>query len=175
VTRPYDIGDRVSLATPGQASALYSMVVKDIFLMRTHFLTANGESMMVNNSTVKNMALTNYARSGARPPLECIFWIPRLYSTCIPPVSHRILGIPLYPCIYLHPAVLQQIHCILLYPAVSSCICTNLAVSSCIQLYLTVSHRLENGIRPKIHSRGGLVRALFPRSELTKMGLRVQG
>lgn len=64
VTRPYDIGDRVGIATPGQTSALHSLVVKDIYLLRTHFLTANGESMMINNSTVKGMALTNYARSG---------------------------------------------------------------------------------------------------------------
>jgi len=35
-----------------------------------------------------------------------------------------------------------------MYLAVSSCIC-------CIPLYLTVSHRLENGIWPKLHSRGG--------------------
>jgi len=35
------------------------------------------------------------------------------------------------------------------YLAISSCIC-------CIPLYLIVSHLLENGIWPKIHSRGGL-------------------
>ena len=73
------------------------------------------------------------------------FWMSRLYSTRIPPVSHRILGIPLYPCMYLHLAIVQQIsplylllllyltvtHCITVYPA-SSCIRTYLAVSSCI-------------------------------------------
>jgi len=62
------------------------------------------------------------------PPLECIFGISRLYFTCIPPVSNRILGTPLYPCIYisshfaadpLYPAVSR---CIQLYPYVSSCI-----------------------------------------------------
>jgi len=86
------------------------------------------------------------------PPLACIFGMPRLYFTCIPPVSHGILGIP---CIHsisisIHFAADPQ------YPAVSSCIRTYLAKSSCIPLYLTVSHRLENGIWPKIHSRGGL-------------------
>jgi len=85
-------------------------------------------------------------------PLACIFGISRLHFTCstftcILPVSYRILGIPLYPCIYIQPnlAILQQIHwCIPLYPTVSSCICicTYLAVlavsvSSCI--YLAVS------------------------------------
>ena len=96
------------------------------------------------------------------PPLASIFGIPVLYCTCIPPVSRRILGIPLYPCVDLYlnflrsgstypacispypwyPAVslcrsisnlfAQRIHGILLYPTVSSCIRTYLAVSSCI-------------------------------------------
>jgi len=30
-------------------------------------------------------------------PLACIFGISRLYFTCIPPVSQRILGIPCIP------------------------------------------------------------------------------
>jgi len=76
------------------------------------------------------------------PPLACICGMSRLYSTCIPPVSHHILRIPLYPrIIYLHLASLQQIHGSPLYLTVSSCIRTYLAVSSCIQLYL-VSHRI---------------------------------
>jgi len=65
----------------------------------------------------------------------------RLYSTCIPPVSHP--PYPWYPTvslyIYLHLATLQQVHCIPLSLTVSSCIRTYLAVSSCIPLYLTVS------------------------------------
>jgi len=43
----------------------------------------------------------------------CIY---NLYPACI---SRRILGIPLYSCIDLYPAILQQIHCIPLYSAVS--------------------------------------------------------
>jgi len=76
----------------------------------------------------------------------------RLYSTCIPPVSHRILRISLSAAavsvsLYLstthlaifaadprYPAVS---HCIL-YPYVSSCIQLP-AVSHCIPLYLTAS------------------------------------
>jgi len=64
----------------------------------------------------------------------------RLYSTCIPPVSHRILGIPLYPCIYLHLAILQQIHCIPLYPT-AVCIYFNICESLyyfIFELYLYV-------------------------------------
>jgi len=88
--------------------------------------------------------------------LACIFGISCFISTCIPPVSHRILGIPLCPCIDLYLAILQQIHCTPLFSTVSSCIRTYLlGVSRCIPLYLsTVSHRLKNGIWPKIHSRG---------------------
>jgi len=71
------------------------------------------------------------------------------YLVCISPVpvypnaSHRNLGILLYRCIdpYLYLAMLQQIHCILLYPTASSCIRTHLATSSCIYLlYPAVSH-----------------------------------
>ena len=75
-------------------------------------------------------------------PLERIFGLSRrLYSTCIPPVSHHILRIPLYPRIYLHLAILQQIHGIP-HPAVSASHCIQLYpyVSSCIQLYPAVSH-----------------------------------
>merc|ERR1719181_1572185 len=64
VTRPYDIGDRVYVATPGQGPVLYSLIVKDIEVMRTHFLTANGEAMVVSNSSVKNMALRRDAQKG---------------------------------------------------------------------------------------------------------------
>jgi len=85
------------------------------------------------------------------PSLPCIFGMSRLYFTCIPPVSHRILGIRYIPVSILYLSILQQIHCIPLYPTVFSCILrTYLAVSSCmrrcIPLYLTVSHRLRNGM-----------------------------
>ena len=54
-----------------------------------------------------------------------------LYCTCIPPVSQRILGIPcparvrvVYVCIDLYSSshFAAQMHCIPLYPTVSSCI-----------------------------------------------------
>jgi len=89
------------------------------------------------------------------PPLEleCILGTARLYSTGIPPVSHRILGIPLYnPCIYLYLAILQQIRgiplylsCISLYPAVSAVsVCIYSCIHSWILLYLnlTMCHRI---------------------------------
>jgi len=82
--------------------------------------------------------------SSTRPPLVCIFGMSRLYSTCIPPVSHRILGISRYPCIYLHLAILQQIHCIPLnitvYQAVS--------VRIYIELYPAVSRCISHRISP---------------------------
>ena len=64
-------------------------------------------------------------------PLACIFGIrPACISPVILPVSHRILGIPLYPCIDLYLAILQQIHCIPL-PAASHCIQLYPCLSSC--------------------------------------------
>jgi len=102
-------------------------------------------------------------------PLACIFGmshVPPVFNLHFPLVSHRIPSWypALYPCIYLHLAVLQQIHCILLYLTVSSCIRTHLA-ASCIQLFptVTVSHRIpptrkrDIDITTKIHSRGGLL------------------
>jgi len=88
------------------------------------------------------------------------FWdVPpvfHLYPACISPISRLYLTV--YPCLDLYLSILQQIHCIPLYPTVSSCIRTYLAVSGCIPLYLTVSHRLKKGIWPKIHSRGKLLK-----------------
>ena len=72
--------------------------------------------------------------------MSCLYLTVSLVSRCIPVFSHFAAD-PLYPAVS---------HCIQLYPY----------VSSCIQLYLLyriVSHRLENGIGPKLHSRGGLV------------------
>ena len=60
------------------------------------------------------------------PPLACIFGMSRLYFTCISPVSHRIFvfGIPCIPVSILYLSILQQIHCIPLYPTVFNCIRT---------------------------------------------------
>jgi len=67
-----------------------------------------------------------------------------LYSACISPYPLVFFSIPLCPCVYLHlhPAILQQIHCIPLYltVTVSSCIHTFLAVSGCVSPYPTASN-----------------------------------
>jgi len=87
----------------------------------------------------------------------CIFHLYPAYIyispyPCIPCISLATDSISIYSAAdLLYPAVS---HCIQLYPYVSSSI--YLAVC-CIPKYLTVSHRLENGIWPKIHSRGGLL------------------
>jgi len=78
------------------------------------------------------------AEPEASPPLACIFGMSRLYSICIPPVSHSISSYPAVS-LYLHLAILQKIHGIPLYLTVSSCIRTYLAVSRCISLYPTAS------------------------------------
>ena len=80
---------------------------------------------------------------------------PGVYVWYAPPVFHLYPAsispypwYPVYPCLVsiLYLSILQQIHCIPLYPTISSYIRTYLAVSSCIPLYHTVSHRFENGI-----------------------------
>jgi len=44
-------------------------------------------------------------------PCRVFFGVSRLYmSPASPPASYDFLGIPLYPCIYLYLAILQQIH-----------------------------------------------------------------
>ena len=64
VVRPYDIGDTVCIAQPGEAPRLFALVIKEVYLMRTHFYTANGESLVVNNSALRRMGITNFTRSG---------------------------------------------------------------------------------------------------------------
>jgi len=76
---------------------------------------------------------------GISPPLACIFGMSRLYSTCIPPVSHRILGTPLYLSTSRTP---NNFAADPLCPAVSHCTQLYLYVSSYIQLYPAVSHRI---------------------------------
>jgi len=62
---------------------------------------------------------TSVTQDTTGPPLACIFGIPRLYFTCILPVSPRILGIPLYPCINLYYTTSSHYGADPLYPAVS--------------------------------------------------------
>jgi len=62
--RPFDIGDRVIISQPGQQPTLYSLIVKEIDVVRTHFLTANGELLLIENHMLRNMSITNLSRSG---------------------------------------------------------------------------------------------------------------
>lgn len=64
IVRPYDIGDTVCIAQPGEAPSLFALIVKDVFLMRTHFYSAMGESLVINNSSLRRMGITNFTRSG---------------------------------------------------------------------------------------------------------------
>jgi len=62
-----------------------------------------------------------YESGTCSPPLVYFWDIPpvlHLYPACISPYPWY----PVYPCIDLYLAILQQIHCISLYPTVSSCI-----------------------------------------------------
>jgi len=65
VVRPYDIGDRVTLASPGAPSAMFSLVVKHIDLMRTYFITSFGETLILENHVIRTLSVTNLNRSGA--------------------------------------------------------------------------------------------------------------
>ena len=64
MVRPYDIGDRVKLSQPGRAAELYSLVIKDIGLLRTHLITSNGELLFIDNAIMRTMTVTNLTRSG---------------------------------------------------------------------------------------------------------------
>lgn len=64
VVRPYDIGDRVTIAPPGETSKMYSLIVKHIDLMRTHFITSFGETLILENHIIRTLAVVNLNRSG---------------------------------------------------------------------------------------------------------------
>ena len=65
VVRPYDIGDRVTLSTPGSDSQIYSLIVKHIDLMRTYFITSHGETMILENHVIRTLSVINLNRSGS--------------------------------------------------------------------------------------------------------------
>jgi len=52
------------ISQPGAAPVLLSLVVKKVEVVRTHFLTANGELLLFDNNMLKNMTVTNLSRSG---------------------------------------------------------------------------------------------------------------
>jgi len=64
--RPFDIGDRVTLSLPGQKPdfAVTYLVIKQIDLVRTHFINLHGEHLTIENYALRNMSLLNQNRSG---------------------------------------------------------------------------------------------------------------
>jgi len=108
------------------------------------------------------------ARTSKSHSLACDFGLSRLYFTCnhhhpacISPFSWH----PVYPCVDLYLVIYCNRSTDCMYPALFHCIqlypYPHLAVSSgCIPLYLNVSHYLENGIWPNVHSGGGLTGSL---------------
>lgn len=62
--RPFDIGDRVTISQPGADAVLYSLIVKDIDVVRTSFLTSNGELLLIENHILRNLSMVNLSRSG---------------------------------------------------------------------------------------------------------------
>lgn len=64
LVRPYDIGDRVTISASGTDPTMYSLVVKHIDLMRTHFITSNGQTLVMQNHEVRSLSVVNLNRSG---------------------------------------------------------------------------------------------------------------
>ncbi|KAL1499011.1 hypothetical protein AB1Y20_013528 [Prymnesium parvum] len=64
VFRQFDIGDRVVISNPGSEPRLGSLIVKKIDAVRTHFLTAMGELLIIENHILRGMCITNLSRSG---------------------------------------------------------------------------------------------------------------
>ena len=52
------------ISQPGQQPSLYSLIVKEIDVVRTHFLTVNGELLLIENHLLRNMSISNLSRSG---------------------------------------------------------------------------------------------------------------
>ena len=64
IVRPFDIGDRVTLSTLGKDPTMYSLVVKQIDMMRTHFITSNGQTLILENHAIRQLSVVNLNRSG---------------------------------------------------------------------------------------------------------------
>jgi len=62
--RPFDIGDRITISKPGEKAVLYSLLVREIGIARTHFLTVNGELLHIENHVLRDMSMVNLSRSG---------------------------------------------------------------------------------------------------------------
>jgi len=93
MARPFDIGDRILISDTGKNPDLYSLVVKDVGLARTTFLTSNGEMLLIDNHLLLSKSITNLSRSGPitlRVPLK----VPQ--STATAKVTELVDSIRLY-------------------------------------------------------------------------------
>eukprot|EP00965_Chrysotila_dentata_P073327 2422185-Pleurochrysis_carterae.AAC.4 len=61
--RPFHIGDRVLISKPGFKPQLFSMIVREIDVVRTHFLTSHGELLYIENYLLRQMSIINLSRS----------------------------------------------------------------------------------------------------------------
>lgn len=62
-SRPYDIGDRVVIAQPGGLKSGTSLVVSEIHLLSTRFVSWDGEQMTMSNYILRRLNIVNYTRS----------------------------------------------------------------------------------------------------------------
>jgi len=61
--RPFDIGDWVKLSSPGHPPHFDEMVVRSIGLWRTQFVSCTGELLLIQNSVMHGMCISNLNRS----------------------------------------------------------------------------------------------------------------
>ncbi|KAL1520951.1 hypothetical protein AB1Y20_022510 [Prymnesium parvum] len=93
LTRPFDIGDRITISDPGKPPILYSIIVKNIELNRTYFLTSNGELLHIENHILRSMSMVNLTRSG---PFTLMFQIQVPHVTPTAKITELVDGIKQY-------------------------------------------------------------------------------
>jgi small-conductance mechanosensitive channel len=91
--RPFDIGDRITISQPGQKPILFSLLVREIDVIRTHFLTTSGELLLIENHILRDMSIVNLSRSG---PLTLLIEVKVSVTTPPAKMTELVDGIKLY-------------------------------------------------------------------------------
>ena len=91
--RPFDIGDRIVLSKPGEMPVLFSLLVREIDVARTHFLTTSGELLLIENHVLRDMSMVNLSRSG---PLKIYLQIKVSVTTLASKMTELVDSVKLY-------------------------------------------------------------------------------
>lgn len=62
---PYTLGDRVAIMNPGSLPEAGSLVVAEVSMLSTRFISWNGESVLISNYILRKMSVVNLSRSKA--------------------------------------------------------------------------------------------------------------